>query len=139
VTWPGRSSAFAVSRRFLVAILASSGFSGSFTVAAQALSTDGVLLVKLAKSGSDLSKLHKVDFHLHFPTQEAAESAASQLAELAFATEIEGSDSGDEWKVLASKRMFPVERDLMGLRDKLNAIAEAEHGKYDGWQARVAE
>lgn len=124
---------------FAFILLALYGLSAQPSVAAQQLAPDGVLLDKLAKSGSDLSKLHRVDFHLHFPTQEAAESAASQLTELAFTTEIEGSDSGEEWKVLASKRMFPVERDLMGLRDKLNAIAEAEHGKYDGWQARVAE
>jgi hypothetical protein len=97
---------------------------------------DGIILDQLAKSGSNLSKLHHVDFFLRFHTQEAAENAASQLAELAFATEIERSESGEEWLIQASKRMFPVETDLMGLRDKLNAIAAAEHGVYEGWQAR---
>lgn len=100
-------------------------------------SQDAIALDQLAKSGSDLSKLHRVDFFLRFPTQEAAEVAESQLVELAFVTEAGPAKTGDEWVVQASKRMFPVESDLMGLRDKLNAIAAAGHGVYEGWRAAV--
>jgi len=43
------------------------------------------------------------------------------------------------WAIQASKRMYPVESDLAGLRDKLEVIATAGHGGYDGWKARVDE
>lgn len=108
-------------------------------VEAQATSPDAVALDRLARSGSDLSKLHRVDFFLRFPDQEAAENAESQLRELAFATETDRGDSGNGWVVRASKAMYPVESDLIGLRDKLNVIAAEGRGTYDGWQARAVK
>jgi hypothetical protein len=104
----------------------------------QARSPDGKGIDQLAKSGSDLSQLHHVDFFLHFPTQKSAERAASRLEAFAFATKVERGKSG-QWVVEAAKVMYPVESDLSGLRDKLNAIAAEEHGAYDGWQARIKE
>jgi hypothetical protein len=38
--------------------------------------------VQLAKAGSDLKKPHDIDFFFYFPTQDAAEKAAPNLAEL---------------------------------------------------------
>ncbi len=104
----------------------------------QARSPDGKGLEELAKSGSDLSQLHQVDFFLHFPTQKAAERAAARLEGFAFSTKVERGKSG-QWVVQGTKVMYPVESDLSGLRDKLNAIAAEEHGAYDGWQARIKE
>ena len=106
---------------------------------AQDLSPDGKLLEALRESGSDLSKLHKVDFLLRFPAQEAAEIASSQLVELAFAVEIAADADEKGWVVQASKRLYPVESDLLGLRDKLNVIAVAGGGTYEGWTARAIE
>ncbi|MEY2854242.1 MAG: hypothetical protein RL030_1374 [Pseudomonadota bacterium] len=100
-------------------------------------SADGMALDRLAKAGSDLSKVHHVDFLLNFPTQKAAERAANQLVALAFATKTEHGKTDNDWVVKGSKRMFPVESDLMGLRDKLEAIAASEHGVYVGWRADV--
>jgi Regulator of ribonuclease activity B len=95
-------------------------------------------LAQLAKSGSGLQQLHQFDFTLRFPTQKAAERAEMQLIGLAFATKIEPGKAGDERVIKASKKMFPVEPDLLGLRDKLNAIAEAGRGVYEGWRAKPA-
>jgi len=55
----------------------------------------------------------------------------------AFETKVEQGKSADEWIVRGWKVMYPVESDLSGLRDKLNAIAAEGHGSYDGWTARV--
>jgi hypothetical protein len=101
--------------------------------------TDAQALDQLARSGSDLSKVHHIDFFLHFPTQKAAERAELQLIALAFQTSIEPAKTGGVWAIQASKRMYPVESDLAGLRDKLEVIATAGHGGYDGWKARVDE
>ena len=101
--------------------------------------SDAEALARLAKSGSDLSKLHRVEFFLRFPSEDDAARAAFQLEDLAFATTTERDEAADEWVVLASKVMYPVESDLIGLRDKLNIIAAGAHGTYDGWQATLQQ
>jgi hypothetical protein len=105
-------------------------------VAAQERSPDAQSLEQLARSGSDMAKLHDFDFSLRFPTRKAAERAEMQLIGLAFSTRIVQGKSADEWLIQATKKMYPVESDLSGLRDKLNAIAAAEHGAYEGWRAK---
>jgi len=102
-------------------------------------SPDGKALDELARSGSDLARLHHIDFFLHFPAQKAAQSAQLRLEGLAFETKIEPAKSGAGWRVQGTKRMYPVESDLIGLRDKLEAIAEELHGTYEGWRAKVVE
>jgi hypothetical protein len=105
-------------------------------IAAQERSPDAQGLEQLARSGSDMAKLHDFGFSLRFPTQKAAERAELQLIGLAFSTRIEHGKTADEWLIQATKKMYPVESDLAGLRDKLNAIAAAERGVYEGWRAK---
>jgi hypothetical protein len=104
---------------------------------AQELSPDAKLIEQLARSGSDLGKLHRIEFLLRFPTQAAAKRAEAELLGLAFETKVERGKSDSEWNLTAAKRMYPLEPDLAGLRDKLNAIAATGKGSYDGWRARV--
>lgn len=120
----------------LVAFIAAAG---AATATAQQGSPDKVGLDQLASTGSDLSKLHRFEFLLKFPTQKAAERAASKMDVLAFETRVERGKSGTEWLVQGGKRLYPIESDLSGLRDKLNAIAAQEHGSYDGWKAKVIQ
>ncbi len=127
-----------VTQVFAIVLVALIGFANEPALAQQR-SPDRVALDQLAGSGSDLSKLHNVDFYLHFPTQEAAERAAVKLVALAFVNRTEPGKKAGDWVVVASKRMFPVESDLSQLRDKLNVIAAAEGGVYERWQARVIE
>jgi hypothetical protein len=119
-----------------IGLLAATCIAGFPAAGAQERSPDGQGLDKLASSGADLTQLHQFDFTLRFPTQFTAERADLQLMGLAFATKIEPGKAGEERVILASKRMFPVEADLAGLRDKLNAIAAAGRGAYEGWRAR---
>ena len=100
---------------------------------------DAVALAQLEKSGSDLAKLHQFDFLLHFPTQRAAERSTLMLEGLAFATRVERGKSDTDWLVHAVKRLYPVESDLIGLREKLDDIARQYKGAYTGWKAKVAE
>ena len=100
---------------------------------------DGRALTQLEKGGDDLAKLHRFDFLLQFPTQKAAERSTLLLEGLAFSTRVERGKSDAEWMVHAVKRLYPVESDLIGLRDKLDDIARQYKGNYLGWKARVAE
>jgi hypothetical protein len=100
---------------------------------------DALALAQLEKSGSDLAKLHQFDFLLRFPAQKAAERSTLMLEGLAFATRVERGKSDTEWLVHAVKRLYPVESDLIGLREKLDDIARQYKGAYTGWTAKVAE
>lgn len=100
---------------------------------------DALALAQLEKSGSDLSKLHQFDFTLRFASQKAAERSTLLLEGLAFATRVERGRSDTEWMVHAIKRLYPVESDLIGLRDKLEDVARQYKGTYVGWKARVWE
>ena len=100
---------------------------------------DALLLAQLEKSGSDLTKLHQFDFVLHFPSQKVAERSTLMLEGLAFTTRVERGRSDTDWVVHAVKRLYPVESDLIGLRDKLDDIARQLKGAYTGWTAKVAE
>lgn len=102
-------------------------------------SQDARLLSRLQQSGSNLEKLHEFDFVLLFPTQKAAERSTLMLEGLAFAARVERGRSDAEWRVHAVKRLYPVESDLIGLRDKLDDIARQHKGSYTGWTAKVAE
>lgn len=101
--------------------------------------TDAEGLRQLVKSGSDLSKLHRVQYSLRFPTEDDAIAAVARLEDLAFAATTERDDANDNWVVLAVKRMYPVESDLRGLREKLEVVASEGHGSYEGWTAKRVE
>jgi Regulator of ribonuclease activity B len=101
------------------------------------MNSEAQSLEQLAKSGSDLTKLHQFDFTLRFPTQKAAERAEFELMGFAFATQIGPGKTADERIIVATKKMYPVESDLMRLREKLDAIAAAGRGAYEGWRAKL--
>ncbi len=123
------------SARFAAALLAASILASGVVTHAAEPSADARALEQLARSGANLSKLHRVEFILLFPSEDDAAQAAAHLKELAFATATEHDEPQDKWVVLAAKVMYPVESDLATLREKLNAVAKESHGAYDGWRA----
>jgi hypothetical protein len=109
----------------------------SGTKATAERSPDGKLIDQLVKSGSDLSKLHQIDFTLRFPSLAAAERAELQVMGFAFTTKVEPGRTPEERVIRATKVMYPVESDLQTLREKLDAIAAASRGTYEGWRAKI--
>lgn len=99
-------------------------------------SPDARLLEQLAGSGSDLAQLHRFEFLLHLPTKSSAERAEGELIGLAFETKVEQGKGADQWLLRGWKVMYPIEPDLAGLRDKLDAIAARGRGSYEGWTAK---
>ena len=128
-----------VARTLAICLVGMMGLGPPPPATAQEPSPDRMRIDKLVKAGSDVSKSHHIDFYLRFPTQQAAEKAETKLISLAFATSVERTKAGSEWLVVASKVMLPVEPDLSGLRDKLNYIAAADHGVYEGWETKVVK
>ena len=104
---------------------------------AQPPSPDAQLLEKLTKSGADLTQLHRFEFTLHLPSKFAADRAELALIGFAFETKVEQGKSADQWILHGWKVMYPIESDLAGLRDKLDAIAAEGHGSYEGWSAKL--
>jgi hypothetical protein len=78
---------------------------------AQESSPDAKGIQQLARSGSDLGKLHRIDFTLRFPTQLTAQRAELALIGFAFDTKIERGKAASEWIIHAVKVMYPVETD----------------------------
>jgi hypothetical protein len=68
-------------------------------------SPDGRLIDQLKQSGSDLNKLHQIEFTLRFPSQLAAERAELELTGLAFTTKVEPGKAPEERVIRAGKVM----------------------------------
>jgi hypothetical protein len=49
---------------------------------------DQIVLEQLRKAGSDLSKPHKIEFFLYFPTQSSASKASVKIKEMGFEVEM---------------------------------------------------
>jgi Regulator of ribonuclease activity B len=56
----------------------------------------------------------------------------------AFAVTVQRGAKGDDWLVLARKPMFP-EAEIEAVRPQFEALAEAEGGKYDGWEVEIPD
>ena len=112
-----------------------------FTRKARAEPTpDEQVIAQLKKAGSDLSKSHAIEFYLYFQSQEAASSAAERVKNLGFAiVRVDPAASGPGWLLLASKGMVPTKAAMAEIRARLDAIAKAGNGEYDGWEAEVTK
>src|SRR5580698_1527080 len=66
---------------------------------------DESVLIQLTKAGSDLSKPHKIEFFLYFPTQASAEQAAPRIRD--DGCEVEAKKQPNDWICLATKTMIP--------------------------------
>jgi regulator of RNase E activity RraB len=98
---------------------------------------DESVLIQLRKAGSDLSKPHKIEFFLYFPTEAVAEQAASRIRDEGFEVKIRKAAKGDAWLCLATKTMVPELPMLQKIRQRLGSLADSLKGEYDGWGTGV--
>lgn len=120
-----------------VAALAVLALSNRRPAEVAATSLDGKVIAQLRRAGSDLSQPHDIDFFLYFPTEQAARAAALALDGRGFAVETGKAAQGPKWLMQLTRRMHPVERDLVALRRELDALAARHGGEYDGWGSPV--
>ena len=98
---------------------------------------DQLVLVQLRKSGSALSKPHKIEFFLYFPSQSFAEKASLEIRDSGFDVEVKRAAQGDSWLCFATKTMVPALPDLQKIRQTFMALAGSMDGEYDGWGTQV--
>jgi hypothetical protein len=101
-------------------------------------SWDARLIDQLRKHGSDPFKPHDVDFFLAFPTREAAEGLAAQLATEGFKTDVIDTPENGElrFSLHAQKSLQLTVPDMQDLSRRLTDAAVAKNGRYDGWSAK---
>ena len=98
---------------------------------------DDSVRTQLRKAGSDLSKPHKIEFFIYFPTQAVAEQAAARIRDEGFQVEVEKAAKGDAWLCFATKRMVPDLAALQKIRHDFEALTVSLKGDYDGWGTEV--
>jgi len=100
---------------------------------AQQPDTDQEALENLQRVGFDVSRVHKLQFFLHFPTKKAAERATRQIKEAGYATRVDRDRETHNWLCTATKAMVPELTALRKARVEFECIAASEGGEYSGW------
>ena len=111
---------------------------GSRSATAQKPSGDTQVIAQLKAAGSNLALPHPMEFFLYFPSQAAAERASEQISAHGFGVKVSPpAQGGEQWVVLATKNVIPLEETLLDIRRDFSAIATAEGGDYDCWGSGV--
>jgi regulator of RNase E activity RraB len=100
---------------------------------------DQSVLVQLKKAGSDLTKPHRIEFFLYFPTQAVADQAALTIRNAGFEVAVRKAAQGDHWLCFATKIMVPELADLQKIRRDFVSLAVSMGGEYDGWGTPVVK
>lgn len=98
---------------------------------------DQEVLNQLREAGSDLSKPHKMEFLLYFPTQESATQVADKIKADGFIVEVKRATQGSAWLCLAVKKMVPKRSDIAVIGKRFSALAREFNGEYDGWETSL--
>ena len=95
---------------------------------------DAAVIAQLRKAGSDLNKVHPVEFFLYVPTEDSAKRVAEKLASRGFSPAVQPAASGAlDWLVVATRKVVPTVEFMAQVRQELSALSAAERGEYDGW------
>jgi len=108
-------------------------------VAGESSDGDARTLDELARAGSNLTRVHKIEFFLFLPTREAAEEVAGVLRGEGFSVEVGEGEHPADWLCLATRQMLPELAALQHWRRRLTTMAESRQGVYDGWGTEVEE
>jgi regulator of ribonuclease activity B len=86
----------------------------------------------------DLTRPADVDFYLYLPTEGHARSAAAVAMREGYTADVQAPLEGfDSWLCLLSRRMVPSEPAIAAVRERLEELASAFGGEFDGWEAAV--
>jgi hypothetical protein len=100
---------------------------------------DQTTLAELASAGSDLGRIHQIEFFLFLPSRGAAEEVAAELGPEGFRIEISAGETAGEWLCRATRPMRPELTELRRLRHRFGELARVRSGAYDGWGTEVVE
>jgi hypothetical protein len=102
--------------------------------------SDQLVLKELRKVGANLSRPREIIHFLYFPTQVAAEKAATQLRGEGYAIDVRPAANADEnppnpWLMEARIHAIVDETTVAPMRARFESLADAGSGEYDGWEA----
>jgi hypothetical protein len=93
----------------------------------------------MVKHGADLTQARDTRFFIYLETKEGAEAVAETLRTQGFAIEpiTQYGAGAATWLVLASKTMLVNRESITELREMATALASANGGGFDGWEAAL--
>lgn len=100
---------------------------------------DQIVLDQLKKAGSDLSKPHRIEFFIYFPTKADAADTARKIKGAGFDVDVRQAAQGPGWLCFATKAMVPELSTLQKIRTDFSALAAAKGGEYDGWGTGIVK
>lgn len=98
---------------------------------------DEAVIDQLKKVGANLSRPHKIEFFLYFPSQAAADQAAAHIRDAGFEVFVDRTAKGEDWLCFATRTMVPDLAALQNIRRDFERLAEPLNGNYDGWGTEV--
>ena len=98
---------------------------------------DQLTLHQLDMAGADRTKATEIVNYLYTPTEEAARTAADELAPAGYSLEVRPAATGSQWLALATIQVPPTEQNIELIRTRFEDLAARVGGEYDGWEAAV--
>lgn len=98
---------------------------------------DQAVLRSLKEAGSDLSRPHPVNHYLYFPKEDSAHRAAQELRAEGYDIQLRLGADGVNWLVLASRVVVPEPEVVEQIVSRMESLAAAFEGEYDGWEAEA--
>jgi hypothetical protein len=92
-------------------------------------------LLRVSKSGLPCIFAH----YLYVPTKRLANQLSTELKQDGFKTAVRPDAEGTDWLVLARHKIIPSEELITSTRRRMEKLASAAKGEYDGWEAEVRD
>ena len=103
------------------------------------LTEEDLVIDQLLQAGAVLEQPRRAEHFLLFPSRLQADPAADEVRRLGFEATVELDDVTHEWLVTAAHHVIVSERELRGLHERLEALANVHGGTWDGWNFHVHE
>ena len=101
---------------------------------------DDVISRALTESGVDLAREQGLDFFLYFPGEREARKALRDAHRAGYDGELHDPPSEQsEWMMLLRRRMVATREAIKAERARLETLAAAHHGEFEGWDATSDE
>ena len=101
--------------------------------------SDLLVMGQLIEHGADLHRPRHTLYYLYFPDAEGSAAAADSIRELGFRVRVNEPDEQiPQWSLICEHDALVLDPDTVRANsDRFEAIAAANNGDYDGWQAAV--
>jgi hypothetical protein len=101
---------------------------------------DESVLKALSDQGSDLTKAAHVRFYIYASTEESATRIGTKAGDATLSATVRPAALGPgEWLCLLQGYFVPTLPVLQEYRRRFTALALAEAGEYDGWEATITK